>query len=314
MYAPYLYGRRGELTAIRRMATLLGTPQQIFPLVEPVVQDAAPLKGALGDLEAAGAALYLVVNPHRGKLTNVTHQQQWAGAFSESIAKPDLVRPVLLETAVTTPADVEAFVSGYTGRKIALALTSNRLAPDAVAAAISGADAVIFLLPSANPVPYSMSTVASSLILVRDNFQPEARNADYAGEQPLATNHLDYVTSGQPGFSDYTILSSQLSFTGGRAGAVAIHLTYKVDDSSFWIQHFVSDETDQNVGNNSTKLLEAITHLAEQIQATPDRFAQSTAIANYQHQLITGSATNLEGNKRLQIMHHLFTVGVHLGV
>jgi hypothetical protein len=91
-------------------------------------------------------------------------------------------------------------------------------------------------------------------------------------------------------------------------------MTFKQSDDSFWVQHFISDETDRNVGNAQTKILEAIAHMETQIAATTARFEPSSSIADYARQARTANATSVTNNKKLQIAHHLYTVGVHLGV
>src|SRR3978361_1589374 len=82
VYAPYLHGRQAELTAVAESASRLGTPQQIIPLVEPVVAKVGPLLRTLDRLKSVDAACYLIVNPYRGKLLPAAAQAAWTTALN----------------------------------------------------------------------------------------------------------------------------------------------------------------------------------------------------------------------------------------
>lgn len=314
MYFPYLYGRQAELAALCDVAVGgFGAPQQIIPLIEPAAP-ANKLKRALAKFKAAGVLAYLVVNPSLHQLATPGAQAQWSTDIGPEVTDAKLVRPTLKERPGTSLAHISAFVAAYPGRDLGLVVTSNKLAASDVAKALSGSKTIVFLLPGVDPLGYVGQLGASKVVTVSDNFPQQARNADYAGEEWLASNHLTYVAAGQPGFSDFTVLPGPFSASGGPVGAVAFHLTFKQAGGEFWIQHFVSDERTQYVSTAQAKLLEAIKHLETQIAATPSRFVSSTAIANYLNQLSTGSSTNLTNNKRLQIVHHLSEVAGHLGI
>jgi hypothetical protein len=225
-----------------------------------------------------------------------------------------VVRPTLMEVPTTTIRQVRDFVAAYPRRELGLILRSGRLAAADVAAALGSAPCVLFLGVGVNPLPYVGAVGAANTVTISDNFRALERNADYFGEEWLANNHVAYVASGQWGFSDFTVLPGRFTSGGGPVGAAAFHLSYRASDRSLWVQHFVSDETDRNVGNSSSKLLEAMAHLENQIAATPRRFVMSPALRSYRDQDVTGSPTNLSSNKRLQVEHHIFTVARELGV
>jgi hypothetical protein len=314
MYFPYFYGRRSELTALRNAWLDFGAPQRILPIIEPVTAP-RPLVRFLTDASTVGLEFYVVINPALHDLVATSAQAAWATAAATVVADPTLVRPTLKERASTTAAELTAFVAAHPGRELGVVLASSRIAPAHLAAAVGTADVTVFLLPGVDSLGYAGALGATRVVSVRDNFRPEARNADYSGEEWFGNNHLAWMGAGQPGFSDFSILPGAFNAGGGPVGAVAFHLTFKDPASQdFWIQHFVSDEQQQYVGTAQTKLLEAIAHLDAQITTTPTRFTESPAIDSYLDQLSTGAATNLEGNKRLQIGHHLHEVARHLGI
>lgn len=314
MYFPYLYGRQAELRALVAHAALLGSPQRIWPLVEPVDLPSR-LAAAFRQLKAHGAGLYVVTNPHQGALQSPSAVAQWSTVLAGDLADPQLVRPVLQELPSTTVPDIAAFATAHAGRDVGLVLRSTRLPYSAIASALDLARTIIFLAPGASGPAAIGAFGAGRTVNIGDNFQAQERNADYSGTEWLSNSHQTFGATGQPGFSDFTVLPSKLVAGGGPVGAAAIHLTYlNSSDRSLWVQHFISDETDRNIGNSSSKLLEAIAHLEAQMIATPRRFLPSPAIAAYREQRRNGRATSLSGNKSLQIRHHLFTVGRALGI
>lgn len=313
MYFPYLHGRQAELGAITDPTTDLGTAQAIFPFIEPVDHSRGLIR-SMDKLKTLGRQVYLVTNPHQGDLRSPSALAQWSTDLAPYIGDASLVRPVLAERSGTTAADIATFAGKYPGRPLGLILGSTRLAATDVAAALAGTEHLVFLLPGVNSLSYATALGADKTVQVSDNFTQQARNADYSGTEWLGNNHLTYAAAGQAGFSDFTILPAAFVSGGGPVGAAALHLTFKEADDSFWVQHFVSDETDRNVGTSSSKLLEAFAHLQTQVSATPTRFEVSPSLDAYLNQLQTGKPTNLSGNKRLQVAHHIHVAGRQLGL
>jgi hypothetical protein len=309
MYFPYLYGRTAELLATAESAHDFGSPQQIFPVIEPV-RKADALRRSLDAVEKAGKAVYVIVNSTRGDLQTPAAQTLWQTEMSAYLAKALVARPTFRQDDSTPLTALQAFVTKYAGRAIGVVLTSNAIAPVDVAAALTGANAVVFLMTSVNRSAYSTAIGSALTIDVEDNFQTEARNADYTGTKGQGTNHLTWT--GRAGFSDFTVLPAVYKDGGGPTGAVAVHLTYE-EPLELRVQHFVSTITSSG-GAPSPKFAQALSQLAAQIAATPRRFRKSPALDDYLEQARVGKYTSPERNKRLQIMHHLFTVARHLGL
>lgn len=309
MYFPYLYGRDAELRAVKECAADFGTPQQIFPVIE-AVRPSKALRRSLDALEQVGMAAYVVVNPFRGDLDDSSERSKWQKEMVPYLAKPHLLRPTLRQDDSTTAAALQAFVAAYPARPIGVVLTTNALPPADVATALKGQTAVVFMLPSVNRTAYSAAVGGAHTIDVEDNFQTEARNADYSGTAGQGTNHLTWT--GRAGFSDYTVLPALFKDGGGPTGAVAVHLTYE-EPAELRVQHFVSTITSTG-GPAGPKFAQALAALTAQIAATPNRFRNSPALKDYQQQAKTGQYTSPEKNKRLQISHHLYTVARHLGL
>jgi len=306
MYFPYLYGKAAELRALRSLANNLGTPQKIWPIVEPT-KPAAPLKATLAEFKASGAGMYLAINPHRGELADSTAVTNWRNALNGELADPALIRPTLLIETSTTLAELRTFVAANGGRNIGVVVTGNALPAPDLANALRGTSCIAFLDRHANRSAYAAALPARSTVDIEDNFIPKARNADYSGSDPQGTNHLTWASAAKAGFSDFTILPGTYSDSGGPMGALAIHLTYE-HPTELRLQHFVSITQVQGTPL-APKFRESISALEVQIAATPARFRVSPAITDYQAMRASGQYTSAEKNKRLQIIHHLYTVG-----
>lgn len=311
MYFPYLYSRQAELNAVSDLAKFLGSPQIIFPLIEPV-EPAGKLISTLGNLKAEQNAAYVVINPHQGKLSTSTAQTSWLSDFAATLSDTSLVHPTFKENPGSSATDVAAFVKSYPSRPIGVLLTTSRIAPSDLSAALGSSDYTVFFTTSANAAVYSGAVAANRSVDVSDNFRPEARNKDYAGEEWLANNHSSWSSAGRKGFSDFTMLPGTFKDGGGPVGAVAIHLTYE-DGTDLYVQHFVSP-TNNQTDPQATKFREVLDQIYAQQLATPTRFRDSPGLKSYEDQRKTGNYTNLSGNKRQQVSHHIYTVGKYLGI
>lgn len=311
MYFPYLYGRQAELNGITDLADGLGSPQMVFPLIEPV-EPAAKLAAALDALKLEKASAYVIVNPSLGKLANSAAAASWVNEMGDRLEDASLVHPTLKETASTTLADVQAFALSHPSQRIGIVLTTSRIDPAALADALSATDYVVFFLPSATATNYVAALGADRTVDVSDNFRTEARNKDYSGEEWLGNNHTSWVAGSRKGFSDFTVLPGTFTSGGGPVGAIAIHLSFETG-SDLYVQHFISD-TNEQTDPQATKFREVLDDIHAQRTSTPARFRSSPGLTAYETQRTSGKFTNLSGNKRQQISHHIYTVAKHLGV
>lgn len=310
MYFPYLYSRQAELKAISDVSSNFGSPQRIVPLIEPV-EPARKLIDTLAVLKSKTLAAYVIVNPHQGKLSNSAAEATWQSDFAPMLTDP-VVHPALKETTTTTLRDIATFVSTYPGRKIGIVLATSKFAPAELSRALSGSDYTVFFLGTASSANYLTALGSGRTVDVSDNFRSEARNKDYSGEEWLGNNHTSWIAAGRRGFSDFTMLPGAYKDGGGPVGAIAIHLTFEVG-SDLWIQHFIST-TNGQTDPQATKFREVLNEIQRQRMVTPSRFEPSPGLSSYETQHTSGSYTNLSGNKRQQVSHHLYTVAKHLGL
>jgi len=314
LYFPYLFDKQSELLAIRGMAGDFGSPQKIVPLVEPV-SAVSGLKRLYTAFRESGDFAYIIANPHQLTLADSTALTAWETAAAPLLADKDVFRPVFKERAGTTKADIVAFLAKYNGRPIGLLITTGHLPVADIQSALGTSDSLVFMTTGADRVALVSALGAGKIVEVNDRFPAQRVNADYAGEEWFSRDHLDYFTvHGYVGFSDYTILPATPTKGGGAPGAVAVHLTYKAFDSSIWVQHFVSDETDRNVGTAGSKLLEAIDHLATENHTHANKFDKSPAFNSYLAWAANRANTSLGKNKELEISHHIYVMAKRLGI
>jgi hypothetical protein len=309
LYFPYLYGRRGECSALVDVANTLGSPQQVVPIIEPVVASGRDIQRALDALSASSSYAYVIANPHRHDLADAATLANWQQSMTTHLADPSVVRPTLEVRSSTSQTDLAAFFNLHSQRSVAISIRTAHLSPAAIASVFPSSDAVAFLHASANPGGYSAALGNGRTVEVRDSFRKEIRNADYVGQEMFTTAHLNFGQDSRIGFSDYTLLPGAFSAGGGPIGAAALHMSY-VDslDNSIWVEHFVSDATGQREADLNTKMMQAMGKLDSAISVSPSRFIQSPGLLSYQSQFTARTPTNLTNNKRQQISHHLATV------
>lgn len=305
MYFPYLYGRQSELLAVKSAAANYFSSGVVVPVIEPVVTKSATLVRCLDDLGKSGHQAVVVMNPYQGELKGGAGTE-WRREVNAVLTKyPSLLPGCLCRQGVTS-ATVQAFFKKYANRKVALLYLNSSL---------SDSEMTVFV--TASTVQYHISlqgriTAAQRKLLpktkavhILDNFNKQPRNADYSGTEHFSDQHKGFAAE-SVGFGDYTVIGSDLSLGGGPAGAVAIHTTYKNEDNdNIWVEHFVSDETDVNVGTAAEKYLDAIAKLAAAHPPREHEFGLNPALEAYFEDNLAGHFPGLAKNKERQIHHHI---------
>nr|WP_278249012.1 sce7725 family protein [Paenalcaligenes suwonensis] len=139
---------------------------------------------------------------------------------------------------------------------------------------------------------------------MRDDFQRKARNADYEGIEFFTDRHLSFLSEGV-GFGDYTVLGATFEGGGGPAAAVAIHGTFKGQGGAVWVEHFVSDDTERNVGTVGGKYLQAAGKLVLRARHAPEMFGNDKALQSFAADVVALHYPGLGKSKERQIYHHV---------
>ena len=308
MYHPYLFARRAELLALRDLAANLPISQTISPVLESVKADSADLRRALRILAEASATATVIVNPTEGEFKKPGNLQTWRESLTPSFSDYPSILPGYVCRPGTKMQQISAFLGAYAGRPKVLLYWSPSIS-----------DADLNALASINDVSYhinllnQMSTARRALLPqtkavdIDDHFAKSERNADYGGPEFFSDDHLTYQTD-SVGFGDYSIVGAKFVAGGGLPYAIAIHGMYRVQGNALWLEHFISDDIDKDVGTVEGKYLQAATKLADAVQARPQEFGQDAALDAFATDVQNLTFPGLAGSKRRQIYHHLAIV------
>lgn len=311
MYYPYLYGKQKELIAIRQVSGLLSQEQQVQPVVEPVKVASSTLLITLQQCESAACVAWVVVNPRLLDFKGMASkdQLQWGLGLFESISDRKFSRPLLLIDDNLKPSTVKAFAKQFAGEDVGLVVLPSSINLAEVLDLLGDVSVARVFFKGPSP---SVSTLAlfgrSRCVLVEDRFPHQSRNADYAGRHFFTDSHRTHATNGLAGFSDYTILPPSPSDGGGPPGAIAIHLCYiplNQPLKELWVEHFVSDRTEQSERDDDGKFLEALRKLNKAMKRADSSFGLTEAATEYLRCYAENDPPSLGTNKQLEVMHHL---------
>ncbi|MFI2842332.1 sce7725 family protein [Mycolicibacterium sp. PDY-3] len=302
MYFPYLYGRKNELLALRDVSADI-QKLNITPVIEPAMAQPNGLVTCVQRLQDVGSSLDLIFNPSQGQF-GAGIPGTWRQPIDELIAAADVVKPTFQIVSDADAAALPTFLQRFAGRSVGVVLRQPRISARDLASLLKGRDALVLVHTSANPRTYLRDLPTDLCVGVAASFDEQARNADFGDAEWFTADHLNFVTDGRPGFSDFGPLPTTFSLSGGPAGAVAIHLTHKAEDGTLWVQHFVSDTTDRDEGDVVSKIAEAVAKIAAEVTGDPDKFVETPGLRMF----LENRVLDLGSSKRQQLVHHFHTV------
>jgi hypothetical protein len=139
----------------------------------------------------------------------------------------------------------------------------------------------------------------------RDHFHALPRNAEYAGTEFFSDSHLTFRPD-SVGYGDYLTIGSIFRKGGGPAHAVAIHAVYKQQRTNqVWVEHFVSDDIDIEVGTVGEKFLQAARKLVRAVSRRRAEFGNNAALTAFADCVRTNHFPGLGVSKQLQIYHQI---------
>lgn len=306
MYSPYLYARASELLALRALIKNKVDLQHLIPIIEPVVLNSERVQRCMREFGEAKASLIVVINPaqhefHESSEAQINFRTETIDLFN---AHKSLI-PGYIVNSQSTKKKIERFFSFYPDRPVALLYNSSPLSQDEFKSIVSNKNIIHHISINERISSMQVSLIPKSkFIEVRDNFNKLKKNADYDGAEFFTDRHKEVGDTLQ-GVGDYTITGRSLEIGGGRPGAVAIHATYEKKNSDIWVEHFVSDETDRDMGDASSKFLEAARKLVAAISKRPGEFGNDAVLQAYKDHVANDTFPGLPKNKEYQIYHHI---------
>lgn len=311
MYYPYLYGKQKELIAVRRLSGLLAEECRVQAVVEPVKVAESTLLITLQQCERSANVTWVVVNPRLLDFKERTARDRlkWGLDLLGKVKDRKFARPALLIDDTFSPAAAKAFVKQFAGEKVGLVVIPSSVDISDVLDQLSDVTISRVFFKGPSPSSSTLKLIGRKrCVIVEDRFPHQSRNADYAGRHFFTDSHLTYADEALAGFSDYTILPPSPSDGGGPPGAVAFHMCYVALDKpgkEFWVEHFVSDRTDQAENDTGGKFLEALRKFSRAAKRADSNFGLTDAASEYLRRHTDQDPPDLGTNKLLEVMHHL---------
>jgi hypothetical protein len=306
MYFPYLRARRHELYALRTLAKQIVASGKVVPILEPVVANTADLKRIVKSLSDEKLQHILIHNPLVGDLKQ------------PGVAQTKAVRDVLAGSSATIHgfilgpetklSEVIRFLSAFGSKQVAFIHWTEFDDRAGLDRELKAAKQLLYhvFIADKTTATYRKTFSNSKRVLVRDGFNPEVRNADYAPQEVFSELYLTYKTNGYAGCGDFLISGAEFRQGGGPAHAVAIHLTYeKQTPKAIWIRHCVSDNVTAPPYNTPMKFGEAVRKLVKFLDARAPQLDFSKACAEFRQLNKTGHYPGLGKVKELSMQHHI---------
>lgn len=307
MYFPYLYARQSEFLALRDMLSDHRPAGLLLPVLEPVNREAKPLLASLKGFNSKARAITVVVNPDKHQLRTPADLAAWQAIVLPELARLPHALPAYKCTAATTMAQITAFFTSFPGRQVALVYANPTLSNTDISSLASNPQVSYHIVLNAKmAAAQQMLLPAAKLVDIQDDFNKQARNADYSGQEFFTDRHVTLRTT-HAGFGDFTCLGNEFTPGGGQPGAVAIHAIFKHPrlTNQIWIEHFVSTGS----GAVAQMFQQAATQLTTTVKSRPLEFGSNFALDEYAD--LTTPPTHYPGlrvNKTLQIAHHICLV------
>ncbi len=305
MYFPFVYGRRSEFLALRAMLDDHRSLEALVPVIEPVKRNSSDLARCIKEFGKAGQTLAVILNPDKHELKPKDEAKAWRKEVLAVVDEHDSILPTFRCVSTTTLAHVSSFRKRFAGRKVALAYSSPALT-DAELKTLADDANVRFHIVLNEKMTVAQQTLLPSArrVDIRDYFNKLDRNSDYDGAE-LFTDRYKTFKPAWVGFGDYAAIGSAFTPGGGQPAAVAIHAVYKHKSNDVWIEHFVSDDTDKDVGSTEDKFLQAARKLVKAVKTRPKEFGRNFALDGYANHVAASHFPGLGTNKVLQLEHHI---------
>jgi len=305
MYLPFLRGKQFELLALRELAALPLNGSKISPIIEPVKKDLKSIETASKALSVINVNIQLIVNPEHGEL------KRSFGPIFDSISRMNAlgIHNLVPTYLIANERDYAFFKAsaqekGYLDSGYSLVLL-NQISNATELKQIANNSNLKFNLIHVNHlISLRRGFPANSLGFLSDPFNRQKRNVDYldSEDEIFSSDCFYYQDEGFAAFSDYLTIGSEYIEGGMLPYAVAIHLTYKDQDSeNIRIRHFLSDNN-EDISDTAGKFGEALSKLVAFIDQQDIHTFASEQFRLYHDR---GAYPGLGILKKLSIMHHI---------
>ncbi|MEI7408406.1 sce7725 family protein [Pectobacterium aroidearum] len=307
MYSPYLYARSSELLCLRDLVDNKINVSNLLPILEPVNASLDKLSRCLN---VWNGDLIIITNPYQieyhNNITNLNNLTKYlSSCFS---ANPRLIKGLMVSSNMSL-SFINQWIQSNSTSRIALIYNNPSLSDVEIQNLSSNSSinyhVVLNILNNRMMNGQINHIVPNKLILVSDNFNKLARNADYNGPE-FFSDHYKYIGKHLAGVGDYTITGHILEPRGGQPSAVAAHLIYKnLQSSDIWIQHFVSNNTQRGGETIEKMFLDVAGKIYNTVPPRRNEFGINIGTNYYYNDFINKHFPGLPKNKQYQMTHHL---------
>lgn len=308
MYYPYLRGKQFELLALRELKKVGVLPDysNICPIIEPLKEDLSSIQTTLADLIGYGISFALIMNPCRGDfVADKGKFAKWALDFIGETSK--CIPAFLVDQNI---ALVKKILSSNSLENVML-VAQEEADFDELRDLLDSGKVKYVVSPESRTLFRKLRHQYKKIKIIRldDKFPPVKRNSDYRDtkeskneDHPFSEEHLFYKEDGFAGFSDYTLITKELSDGGALPYVVAIHLSYVGKEDEIRVHHFLSDSNSNGRENIQKKFAEAAQKVDEFFTNHKVRTSSVNVLVNYMKE---GHYPGLGSLKKLSILHHI---------
>lgn len=305
MYFPYLFGRGSELLALRDVSDELPLATTVVPIIEPVNENTGDLRRCLSKLGAGGVQTIVVINPREGDFREVD-LRSFRASLADLFAEYACLVPGFLFGPRNRVREVNAFCNQYPTQNLAILYRGPQLTNVELQSLIAERRIAFHINrhDGMDPTQRALLPRGKAVDIV-DGFNVLLRNADYDGREYFTGSHLSFRANGV-GYGDYSITGPIYHPGGGPAAAVAIHAAFKHRQTGqIWVEHFVSDDVEMDVGSVGEKFHQAASKLVRAVAARRAEFGTNNALTSYASDVRNNHYPGLGVSKRRQIHHHI---------
>jgi hypothetical protein len=304
MYYPYLRGKQFELIALRELSELMAEePQKISPIIEPV-KETSTLKSTIKELSKKQINFNIIINPSVGNMVDMT--DEILEIISAEVGEYSNFQIAILIDSETEKNDlikleskIKFSFSGYSLIHIGIKENIEEIINYLDSSIINN----IIYFSKTNRRYYRKFNPETRIIL-DDYFNSQEKNSAYlkVGDSNYSEEHLYYNDEGFKGFSDFLTIGDNYSDSGFLPYAIAIHLSYTLENNIIRIKHFVSDSNDDQTDIGG-KFAEANNKLVN--WCNENKIKDTKGISDFKALYKTGHFPGLGSIKKLSVMHHI---------
>jgi hypothetical protein len=305
MYFPYLRGKQYELIALRELSDLMSrNSDKISPIIEPV-KNSSTLRKTLEVLKDENVNFNLVINPEYGDLVDKT--EDILTIVREIFENESNFQLCIIINSKLNVKNILSTLNKFKIKCKGLSLVHNNKLSEikTILPIFEKLNTVLYNIINTSRITdrryYRNITNRKSIVNLDDSFKKQSRNSDYDGVTEFTSEHLYFKEDNYKGFGDFLIIGDHYSDTGFMPYAIAIHISFKDQDDTIKIKHFISD-SNGDTSDVAGKFYEANYKLVNWCKGMG---FNTIAIEIFNELLINGHFPGLGTVKKLAIMNHI---------